>query len=266
METINTVELIRNVQVNIPFGMLYKDYLDRFLKYQLNPEIGFDARSLDRYSLADFDKIATRLQNNGLTTTFHAPFMDLAPGSPDPAVRALTRQRFEQVLGLVPVFKPKTIVCHGSYDNKRYGHMQAEWLQNSLGIWEWLAADIRSAGAVLMIENVYEQGPAEMRTLFERLQHQGVRFCLDIGHQHAFSRSTLEDWLQVLGPYLGQLHLHDNDGSRDSHLALGKGTNDLSILFRFLETHSVGPLVVTLEPHRESELWPSLAYLKEAWR
>ncbi len=266
METINTAEQIRNVQVNIPFSMLYKGYLDRFLKYRLNPEIGFDARSLDTYSLADFSDIASRLQKNGLTTTFHAPFMDLAPGSPDPAVRALTRQRFSQMLRAVSVFRPKTIVCHGGYDDKRYGHVQAEWLQNSLEIWEWLAADIRNAGAVLMIENVYEQGPAEMRVLFERLQNQGVRFCLDIGHQHAFSRSTLEDWLQALVPYLGQLHLHDNDGSQDSHLALGKGTNDLSILFRFLKTHSVGPLVVTLEPHRESDLWPSLEYLKEAWR
>jgi len=83
---------------------------------------------------------------------------------------------------------------------------------------------------------------------------------------HAFSRSTLADWLEVLGPYLGQLHLHDNDGKQDSHLALGTGTNDLSALFRFLKTGRVGPLVVTLEPHRESDLWPSLEYLKEAWR
>ena len=266
MGTIHTTEGIRNIQVNIPFSMLYKGYLDRFVKYRLNPEIGFDAHSLDTYSLADFGDIADRLKKNGLTTTFHAPFMDLAPGSPDPAVRALTRQRFSQVLQLVSVFRPKTMVCHGGYDNKRYGHMREEWLQNSLEIWEWLAADIRSAGAVLMIENVYEQGPAEMRPLFERLQNQGVRFCLDIGHQHAFSRSSLDDWLQVLGPYLGQLHLHDNDGKQDSHLSLGKGTNDLSVLFRFLKANSDGPLVMTLEPHKESDLWPSLEYLKEAWR
>jgi len=266
METIDMAEGIRKIQVNIPFDMLYNGYLDRFLKYRLNPEIGFDAHSLDTYSLADFSRVATRLQKNGLTTTFHAPFMDLAPGSPDPAVRALTRRRFGQVLVLVSVFRPITFVCHGGYDHKRYGHMQAEWLRNSLEIWEWLAADIRSTGAELMIENVYEQGPAEMRVLFEHLRNRGVKFCLDIGHQHAFSRSTLADWLQVLGSHLGQLHLHDNDGKQDSHLALGKGTNDLSILFRFLKTGHVGPLVVTLEPHRESDLWPSLEYLKAALR
>ena len=266
MKTIHMAEGIRSVQVNIPFSMLYKGYLSRFLKYRLNPEIGLDAHSLDTHSLTDFRAIASRLLTNGLSVTFHAPFMDLAPGSPDSAVRALTRRRFRQMLRLVSVFRPQTIVCHSGYDYKRYGHMQAEWLENSLEIWEWLAAGIRKAGAVLMIENVYEQGPAEMQVLFERLQNQGVRFCLDIGHQHAFSRSTLKDWLQALAPYLGQLHLHDNDGSQDSHLALGKGTTDLPILFRFLKTHNVAdPLVVTLEPHRESDLWPSLEYLKETW-
>jgi len=265
MKTNSTAEQIRNIQVNIPFDMLYKGYLDRFLKYRLNPEIGLDAHSLDTYSLADFETIASRLLGNNLTVTLHAPFMDLAPGSPDSAVRALTRQRFRQMLRLVSVFRPKTIVCHSGYDNKRYGHMWEEWLQNSLEIWEWLAADIRCAGAVLMIENVYEEGPAEMRVLFERLQNQGVRFCLDIGHQHAFSRSTLQDWLQALGPYLGQLHLHDNDGNQDSHLALGKGTSDLTTLFRFLKADRVGPLVVTLEPHQETDLWPSLEYLKKVW-
>lgn len=265
MKTNHTTDPIRNFQVNIPFDRLYRGYLDRFLKYRLNPEIGLDANSLDTYSPADFKAIASRLLENDLTVTLHAPFMDLAPGSPDSAVRALTRRRFEQMLRLVAVFRPKTIVCHSGYDHKRYGHMWEKWLENSLEIWQWLAAGIRSAGSRLMLENVYEQGPADMQVLLERLQNHGAGFCLDIGHQHAFSRSTLADWLQTLGRYLGQLHLHDNDGSQDSHLALGKGTSDLPTLFRFLKSDSAGPLVVTLEPHREPDLWPSLEYLKQVW-
>jgi len=73
-----------------------------------------------------------------------------------------------------------------------------------------------------------------MRTLFERLQNQGVRFCFDIGHQHAFSRSTLEDWLRALGSYLGQLHLHDNHGTADEHLPVGEGNFPFGDLFQFI--------------------------------
>ena len=86
MRKINSVEKVRDVQVNIPFEMLYKGYLDRFLKYRLNPEIGFDAHSLDTYTPGEFNHVASRLLENGLTVTLHAPFMDLAPGSPDPAM------------------------------------------------------------------------------------------------------------------------------------------------------------------------------------
>jgi hypothetical protein len=43
------------------------------------------------------------------------------------------------------------------------------------------------------------------------------------------------------------------------------GTCDLSTLFRFLKTDHAGPLVMTLEPHRDSDLWPSLRYLKQVW-
>jgi len=242
--------------------MLRRGYLDRFLGYGLNPEIGLDADSLDNFSRAEFIETADRFRQNGRTVTLHAPFMDLAPGSPDPAVRALARRRFEQLLELVPVFNPRTIVCHSGYDGKRYRHMRAEWMESSLQLWRWLAAAAGSAGAALMLENVYEKDPAEMRNLFENLNDLGVGFCLDIGHQHAFSRSPLSEWLEQLGPYLGQLHLHDNDGSQDGHLALGKGTCDLQGLFAFLKTDGAGPLVATLEPHLEPDLWPSLEYLR----
>ena len=36
-------DIIRKVQVNVPFRMLYDTYLDRFLEHKLNPEIGIDA-------------------------------------------------------------------------------------------------------------------------------------------------------------------------------------------------------------------------------
>ena len=112
-------DIKRKVQVNIPFKMLYDSYLDRFLEYELNPEIGLDAAALERFTLADFKSIGDILHDNALSVTLHGPFIDLSAGSTDPAVMALTRNRFEQLLNLVPVFKPKAVVCHAGYDWKR---------------------------------------------------------------------------------------------------------------------------------------------------
>jgi sugar phosphate isomerase/epimerase len=257
--------IIQKVQINIPFTMLVDTHLDAFIKNGLNPEIGLDAAALDRFKRADFSRIARQFHNISKQITLHGPFMDLSAGSPDPAVRRTTRQRFEQLLELVPLFKPKSVICHAGYDAKRYGYLKDAWVENSLEMWSWLAAEIATRGSRLMLENVFEDGPDDMLILFNALETLNVGFCLDSGHSHAFGQSDLELWLQVLGPYLGQLHLHDNFGHNDEHLAMGRGTIDFNNILKYLKKNKASAPIITLEPHREKDLWPSLAYLADRW-
>ena len=258
-------DVIQKVQVNIPFTMLYDSYLDLFVERRLNPEIGLDAVALERFSFSDFKRIAETLYKNPVSITLHGPFMDLSPASKDPAVRALTRRRFEQLLELVPLFRPISVVCHAGYDWRRYGFDRQEWIDGSLEMWSWLAKCLRNEGARLMLENVYEDGPQDIVVLFEQLEQFGVGFCLDTGHQAAFGKASLNDWLQGLGRYLGQLHLHDNHGQGDEHLAMGKGSIDFNQLFAYLKNRHTKPPLITLEPHEEKHLELSLAYLAEIW-
>lgn len=260
-----TAQIIQEVQINIPFTMLYDTYLDKFMANGLNPEIGLDAAALDRFSHEDFSRIAREFRNKSRTVTLHGPFIDLNPGSPDPAVQRVTEQRFEQLLALVPLFKPKSVVCHAGYDAKRYEYFKDTWLEKSLDFWSRLASSLALHGARLMLENVYEGGPEDMLILLERLKDRAVGFCLDAGHASAFSQSNLDTWLDVLGPYLGQLHLHDNFGKADDHLALGGGVIDFNKIFDYLKKIDDTRPIITLEPHRETELWASLAYLAQAW-
>ncbi len=253
------------MHVNVPFAMLKETYLARFVGASMNPEIGFDAAALETFSATDYQRVAGQIRHHGLRVTFHSPFMDLSPGSPDPSVLALTRRRFEQVLRIAEFFHPLRIVCHAGYDWKRYGHLREKWLENSVKTWEWMASGTKDVGAVLMLENVYERSPEEMAPVLESLRAQGVGLCLDTGHQAAFGTTPLPEWTEVLSPYLGQLHLHDNLGDRDEHLALGEGNIDFEGLFRALRKLTEYPLPVTLEPHREEDLGPSLNYLERIW-
>jgi len=256
----------RCVQVNIPFTMLWDRYADDFLSRGLNPEIGIDAAALDRFSATEFGEMATHFQKRGLSVTLHGPFSDLSPGSIDPLIRSVTRTRFEQLLDVVPIFKPISVVCHAGYEWKRYGYLYEEWFRQSVEMWRWLAEEINSQDSRLMLENVYEAGPEDLVPLFRELQNENVGFCLDTGHQSAFSRTPLGSWLSKLGKNLAQVHLHDNLGDQDQHLALGHGRIDFSILFRHLKSHSSGaPPVITLEPHTEDALEPSLVYLSAIW-
>ncbi|UCG05253.1 MAG: sugar phosphate isomerase/epimerase [Desulfobacterales bacterium] len=258
-------KLIQQIQVNIPFTMLYDTYLDLFLQHGLNPEIGIDAKALERFSFSDFRYIAEKLHARSPTITLHGPFLDLAPGSLDPAIKALTKHRFEQMLELVALFKPRAVVCHAGYDSKRYAFHRLAWIENSLDLWTWLGAAVHAQGATLLLENVYEDGPEEMLILFERLKQQHIKFCLDTGHLAAFGQASLENWLTSLEPFLGQIHLHDNHGNWDDHLALGHGNIDFRYLFDFLKSKRSKPPIITLEPHEEEAFWPSLEYLEKIW-
>lgn len=233
MKTLNRI--VQKVQINIPFTMLYESYLEKFIDYGLNPEIGLDAAALDRFSLADFSGIAEELHKNSRTVTLHGPFIDLSAGSPDPAVRRITHQRLEQLLELVPLFNPLSVVCHAGYDAKRHGYFKETWAENSIELWCWMADRVAEYGARLMLENVYEDGPDDIQFLFENQKNPKIGFCLDTGHSTAFGQADLKVWLNTLGPYLGQLHLHDNLGNDDEHLAIGSGVIDFSKLFKFFK-------------------------------
>ena len=259
------MRLIGKIQIRIPFTMLYESYLDYFIKHKFNPEIYFSSDALDKYAVSDFNYIADQLHKMGLNITLHAPFTDLSPGSPDAAIRAVTKHRFEQMLKIVSIFMPKTVVCHTGYDWKRYWPIKDIWMENSIDTWTWFGEKILSNGAHLTIENVYEYYPDDMLTLLDKLKNQNVGFCLDIGHQAVFSLSSLEKWIEVLGTHLKQLHLHDNFGERDDHLALGKGNINFPKLFKFIKALDNKPLAITIEPHKEQDVLPSLEYLEKVW-
>ena len=182
---------------------------------------------------------------------------DLVPGGSDTRLREVSREKLRRAFDLIPLFKPRSIVCHLGYDQEKHSYRLEEWVANSLDTWGEL---IRLAGendTLVMFENTYESSPDIHLRLFEELKADNLRFCLDTGHLAAYAGTGWQVWLDVLLPYLGQLHLHDNRGERDDHIAIGHGCFDFVSLLTFLKDKKCLPLI-TLEPHSEEDLWLSL--------
>jgi sugar phosphate isomerase/epimerase len=241
--------------------MLYQDYLPGFISIGINPEIGFDGIALDEYMFNEFFEVAEQLRDHGLMINLHAPFMDLSPGSPDPCIRNLTPQPFHRMPELASLYGAKRIIVHGGYDRKRYGYMKKYWIQKAVETWSWLAKSLRDTGSILTLEYVFEDRPEDMLPLFKALEGQGVGFCLYTGHQAAYSSTPLSKWVTKLWPFLQHLHLHDNRGEEDEHLAMGQGDIDFRALFKKVKAKMMSPPAITLEPHKEGDLLPSLEYL-----
>lgn len=256
--------LVAQVQVNIPFPFLEKGYLAKFLAGGLNPEIGLDAYSLGRYPAAAFRRAAQTFQEAGRRITLHGPFQDLAPGALDDAVLAASRRRLRQAFRYLPVFRPAAIVCHLGYEDRHYRWNVEEWLASSAATWKELAAIAATHGVRLMLENVYEQEPELFLEVIDRVGAPNLQVCLDVGHLLAFGTGDFLYWLKTLGPVLGHLHLHDNHGDEDAHLALGAGKVPLADILQVVARQGRRPLV-TIEPHQEGSLKPSLEYLARIW-
>lgn len=257
-------KLLDRVQVNAPYRQLADKYLELFLRYGINPEIGFDVLALETASQEAMAEMARLMEEQGRTITFHGPFMDLAPGGLDGRVREVTALRLQQTMELVPVFRPQSVVFHAGYDERRYHAHRAEWLSGSLAIWEPLIQQAEEMGVVIHLENVYEQTPEMIFTLIEEMDSEHLGFCLDMGHMNVFGEVALSEWLDALGPRLREVHLHDNSGHSDSHGPIGSGTVPFEELFQYLHAQEKRP-VVTLEPHEEATLWASLENLEKLW-
>jgi sugar phosphate isomerase/epimerase len=248
--------LVTRCFINAPFDRLKNEFLDFMLTHRLQPEIGLEGDFFYTTSSEDYAVVARVLKKAGIPCTMHAPFFDLSPGAFDREIRRVTREKLRLSFELMALFKPAAIVCHLNYEENKHASRFDEWFANSLETWRELLAVAERQQIPVMLENTYEHSPEQHRRLFEALPSPYLRFCLDAGHTLAFARNSWRDWLPALTPWLGHLHLHDNQGDHDTHQPVGSGLFDFAGLFGYLKEHRLKPLV-TLEVRDKEGLWQS---------
>lgn len=258
------IDLSKAVHVSVPFFMLRDRYLPLVLENRLSLEIGIDADVLDTCPLGDLVRIAREIRAADLNCSLHAPFLDLSPGAIDPRIRQISRERLDQVFQLIPVFQPRWVVCHLAYEDRHYQDDLERWRACCLETFSGWLDRLRGVDVPLMVENVYEKEPDHLLSLFQAVPDPRLRFCLDVGHHRLYARSDLTAWMDRLGPFLGLVHLHDNHGQMDDHLALGSGTIDFFAFFELLKSRGLSPRI-TIEAHQEDWVRESLVFLANHW-
>jgi len=253
--------IVNHCFVNVPFPRLKTDLLKVVLDNRIRPEIGLIGNVLYEESASEFKKIAKLLHNEGLACTLHAPFQDLIPGALDPEILKASRNKLRKAFALLEIFEPQAIVCHLNFEPDKHGSKEEQWFAQSYKTWHQLLQTAESSKTPMMLENTYEKTPDQLRRMLQVLDSPYARFCFDVGHVMAFAKNTWQDWLPTLAPWLGQLHLHDNDGSSDAHLGVGEGNFNFEELFAYLRQQQLDPLI-TLEPHREDGLWTSFTNIE----
>lgn len=244
--------------VHIPYPEIEK-YIPFIKTNRLNLEIYFPSSSLDSLILPDIEPLKRRLDHTP-ALSLHAPFMDLSPGAVDTHVREVTLARFFQMMDIAEVLLPEVIVFHSGYEKWKYAHRADIWLEGSLITWRPVIERAVALDVKIAIENIFEDEPSNLASLMDKLGSRHFGICFDTGHCNLFTNVPIKDWLTSLGPYLFELHLHDNDRSRDQHLPIGDGTFDFKTLFSLLDRSDC---IYTIEAHTPERVMKSMARLKE---
>ncbi len=243
------------IHIQMPYPLL-KDYLEMLRKRRYDLEIYLSGAVLDQIEKQDIEKLIERLDWNP-KLTLHAPFMDMNPGAMDPMVRSVTQVRFRQILAVAAILKPRVVVFHGAYDRWRYSGRKDLWLENSIETWQKVMESATKIGLRVAVENVFDEDPEALQMLIEKIDNPDFGFCFDTGHFNLFSKVTMEQWFESLGRRLVEVHLHDNDGTADSHWALGQGNIDFEKFFGLLNSQAPAP-VFTIELHDKDGIETSL--------
>lgn len=248
---------MKRVHVHIPYARL-EEHIELLNREGLSPEIYFPSSSLDNLTEREIIYQKGRLKDCP-SLSIHAPFMDLSPGAVDSKVRDVTIERFSSILDIAEILKPITIVFHSGYEKWKYAHKIDVWLDGCRKTWPALIKRAETLGVKLAIENIFEDEPSNLVLLMKELHSENFGICFDTGHCNLFSKVPLKEWLEALGPYIFELHLHDNNRDLDSHLPIGEGTFDFNYLFSNLGNRDY---IHTIEAHRPDRVIRSFERLK----
>lgn len=153
--------------------------------------------------------------------SLHGPFGDLCAGSYDPMIREVTRNRFELACRFARELDCPDIILHHGYVPGT-SHPR-NWLPRFVEFWHDFL-DSKDPSVRYHVENMLEWDAGLLAEVIDAIDDPRVDVCLDIGHCHCNSRETPMSWIERLGRRIGWVHLHDNHGQSDEHLALDQGT------------------------------------------
>lgn len=153
--------------------------------------------------------------------TLHGPFNELFPCAIDPKARELAGSRYRQAIALARQYGAKKVVLHGGYNPWLY---YPQWYrEQSIGFWREFLPDV-PGDMEICLENVLEETPDMLLAIVQAVDDPRLKLCLDVGHCNAYSERPVQAWLEVSAPFLSHLHIHNNDGTGDTHSPIWEGT------------------------------------------
>jgi sugar phosphate isomerase/epimerase len=188
------------------------------------------------------DEILSSLSLNGMFAVGHTAYW-VGFGSSHEKVRRGWIEEAEEMIHVASELKIGLLNFH-FYG--RHGMVGATEQSKNRFLWNFADAmeELTEFAATEKVSLMLENPPPENRARLESLECfsfvmksvPALRFHLDVGHAFIENRMRgVRDYLEAFGDRLAHVHMHDNHGKEDEHLALGKGKIDTREVIRLLK-------------------------------
>jgi sugar phosphate isomerase/epimerase len=199
-------------------------------------------------------EIRDKLAHHGLGLVCHLPTFVHTADLTD-SIRKASLGEMLASLEAAAELSPEKVVAHPGH----IGGLGAFVLDHAMALaMESLSTIVEKAQQLhllLCVENMFPKHPPfvepeSFNDLFNRFSD--LRLTLDIGHAAIDSQKSRRalDFIHRWAPRIGHIHVSDNCGKRDDHLALGEGSIDFRKIAAALEKIGYGD-TITLEVFSE---------------
>ncbi len=241
--------------------------IEEYLKIASEYDFGFEFN--DFYSpkvLSDkklCDEIIEKYSKHNLPSylTFHGDFFDVLVFSADEEIVKISIKRIEESMKVAKKIGAKKVVFHTNYNSQiKTDFYLNNWLDKNYEVFSALCDKYKDI--TILMENMFDYDYVPLKKLAERMKDiDNFGVCLD--YAHAFlSKVESKEWVLNLYPYIKHVHINDNDGTADSHLALGEGNIDW-IEFNKLRKDYFNDSTILIEVNGTDKINKSLDYMKK---
>jgi sugar phosphate isomerase/epimerase len=215
----------------------------------VHPELFLDGNEIETITEDEIFRMGEKLAKlDLLPITIHAPFEDLSPGSSDETIRNISLDKILRAVRIAETIPLRGVVVHSGYSDWHFDFNVEKWLDKAAPFFSALCDVALMLKTRIFVENIFEKNPASLLTLKEKVGAENFGFCFDPGHAVLFSRLPPVTWVKLLDGHIGEIHLHDNCGTRDEHLPILEGTLNFKGIIFAIKEQGINP-VFTLEPH-----------------
>lgn len=192
--------------------------------------------------------------------TLHGCFFDICLDSSDPKIREICEMRCRNSIETAVKLGCKAVIFHTNYlSSFKSSGYRDNWVRLNAEFYRSVLRDYPDIE--IYVENMFDDTPELLRRLADEMSDE-PRFgvCFDIAHAF-LTEVHLDIWFDELKPYIRHIHINDNYGNEDSHLAVGDGRIPWKQVGEYLEQLS-NDVTVLIEVLGLDKAKKSLEYLK----